>query len=97
LFLGECAANPEKGIDVETLRTCCNPGYARARCSLAAEADADAVSFLMKTETMVAWAIESNHHPVAVGTAEAAIPATGNLTLDAQIAGFAAATKPLRP
>ena len=101
-FLGRCAAKApsdarQDGIDVETLRSCCNPGYARVRCGLAAEAEGDGVSFLMKTETLVAWAIERNHHPVAVGTAEAASPATGNPTLDAQVAGFAAAMKPLRP
>ena len=96
-YLGRCAAEPEERIGIEKLRTCCNAGYARARCERAAGAEADAVNFLMKSESVVAWAIERNHHPLAAGTADAATPATGNATLDAQIAGFAAATKRLRP
>jgi hypothetical protein len=97
IFLGRCAADPAEAISVEKVRACCNPGYARVRCLRADEAEADAVNFLMKSETLIAWSIERNHHPVAVGTADAASPNTGNVTLDAQIAGFAAATKPLRP
>ena len=97
LFLGRCAVDREEEIDAVKLRTCCNQGYARVCCARAAEAEADAVTFLMKSETRIAWAIERNHHPVAVGAADPASPNTGNAVLDAQIVGFAAAMKPLRP
>jgi hypothetical protein len=69
---GECAAQPDTLIPVDTLRGCCNAGYARAICGHAAQSDADAFQFLIKSNrdgvVGVAWSIERNHHPVAVGT-----------------------------
>src|SRR5579863_8150105 len=69
---GECAAQPDTLIPVDTLRRCCNAGYARAACAHAAQSDADAFQFLIKSNSdrvaAVAWSIERNHHPVAVGT-----------------------------
>jgi hypothetical protein len=50
---------------VDKLRRCCNCGYARATC------EADAVQFLIKSDrdgvVEVAWSLERNHHPLAVG------------------------------
>ena len=72
LYGGQCAADPEALIPVERLRRCCNTGYARATCERAGQSDADALRFLVRAhrgETVeVAWAIERNHHPVAVGS-----------------------------
>lgn len=69
---GECAAQPDTLIPVDTLRSCCNAGYARAKCGHAAQSDADAFQFLIKSNSNgvvgVAWSSERNHHPVAVGT-----------------------------
>jgi hypothetical protein len=69
---GECASQPGALIPVDTLRRCCNAGYARATCAHAAQSDADAFQFLIKSNSNgvvgVAWSSERNHHPVAVGT-----------------------------
>lgn len=69
---GECAAQPGASIPIDTLRRCCNNGYARAVCGHAAQSDADAFRFLIKSHrdgaVGVAWSIERDHHPVAVGT-----------------------------
>ena len=71
-FEGFCAADPLVPVPGDTLRTCCNRGYARNLCGRAAETDADAFQFLVKARTFagveVAWSIERNHHPFAVGT-----------------------------
>jgi len=73
-YTGECAAAPGETIDRETLRRGCNVGYARAFCArAAAHSEADAVRFLARAirgnQVELAWAMERNHHPVAVGTA----------------------------
>jgi hypothetical protein len=69
---GECATQPGALIPLDTLRRCCNTGYARATCEHAAQSDADAFRFLIKSNcdgvVGVAWSIERDHHPVAVGT-----------------------------
>jgi hypothetical protein len=71
LYGGECAAQPGVLIPVGMLRRCCNTGYARAACEHAAQSDADAFRFLIKSNrdgvVGVAWSSERNHHPVAVG------------------------------
>ena len=80
LYGGQCAAAPDALVPVETLRRCCNKGYARGTCERAASAEADAARFLVKANRggtiEVAWAIERNHHPVAVGTIEVNSAAT---------------------
>jgi len=92
---GECAAQPDTLIPVDTLRSCCNTGYARATCAHAAQSDADAFQFLIKSNSDgvmgVAWSIERNHHPVAVGTllVPGAAPADG--PLERQARAYAAA------
>ena len=74
LFSGKCAAagNPGGPISADTLRECCNRGYARATCAHAATVETDAARFLIKSDrggiVEVAWAIERDHHPVQVGT-----------------------------
>jgi hypothetical protein len=72
LYGGECAAEAGALIPVDTLRQCCNAGYARESCKRAAQSDADAFRFLIKANrdgvVDVAWSSERNHHPVAVGT-----------------------------
>src|SRR5437879_2488668 len=93
LYGGCCAADPASVIPPDVLRSCCNLGYARGRCDRAAEADADSVRFIVHSHsegaTVIAWAMERNHHPIAVGKADAVDPATGNATLDAQIRAYA--------
>lgn len=73
LFTGECAAaQGPLTIPIDTLRECCNRGYARAACPRAATIEADAAQFLIKSDRggviEVAWALERNHHPLEVGT-----------------------------
>jgi hypothetical protein len=69
---GECSADPGALIPIDTLRGCCNHGYARGVCERAAQSEADAARFMIKADSadsvLVAWAVERNHHPVAVGT-----------------------------
>ncbi len=69
---GECAADPGALIPIDTLRRCCNPGYARENCARAAQSEADAARFMIKSDSdgqiNVSWSLERNHHPVAVGT-----------------------------
>lgn len=68
---GECAADPGALIPIDTLRRCCNTGYARESCERAAQSEADASRFMIRRDAdgavHVAWSIERNHHPVAVG------------------------------
>ena len=72
-FDGECASEQTAAIPPDTLQRCCNVGYARGVCQRAAQAEADAFRFLIKAAhdgtVEVAWSIERDHHPVAVGTA----------------------------
>lgn len=72
LFSGECSANPGAIIPIDLLRDCCNPGHARTSCPRAASIEPDATQFLIESDrdgiVEVAWAIEKNHHPVAIGT-----------------------------
>jgi hypothetical protein len=74
LYGGNCAAAPDQAVDPETLRRYCNFGYGRGHCSRAAQSDADAVRFMVRAArgsvVEIAWAVERNHHPVAVGSME---------------------------
>ena len=78
LYGGECEADRTAVIEPEILRRYCNFGYARGICERSAIADADAVRLLVKADTAgdagrsieLAWALERNHLPVAVGTME---------------------------
>ncbi len=69
---GECSADPGALIPIDTLRSCCNLGYARGCCERAAQSEADAARFMIKSDSagsvLVAWSMERNHHPVSVGT-----------------------------
>jgi hypothetical protein len=71
VYGGQCAADPGALIPIDTLRKCCNFGYARAACERAATAEPDAARFLIRADrdgtVEVAWSLERNHHPVAVG------------------------------
>jgi hypothetical protein len=101
LYAGRCAASPDAEIESETLRRCCNLGYARRRCERAAQADTDAVRVLVRADdgrqVQVAWAIERDHHPVAVGVETVEVvagevtPARSPTALAAQLRACAAA------
>lgn len=72
LYDGKCAIDPAAPLTIDVLTRFCNVGYARGSCERAADAPADAVRFLVRGEredgVEVAWAMERNHLPVAVGT-----------------------------
>lgn len=74
LYDGHCAADRSAVIEPDTLRRCCNFGYARGCCPRAAESEADATRFMVRaargSTVEIAWAVERNHHPVAVGCVE---------------------------
>lgn len=95
LFSGECFADPGAMIPLELLRDCCNPGHARTTCPRASSIEPDAAQFLIKSDrdgiVEVAWALEKNHHPVAVGTLQisAATPPSSE-PLNHQARAFAA-------
>ncbi len=67
------------------------------RCQCAATLHADAVQFIVKAEIegvmQIAWSLERDHHPVAVGLASETNPATGDAILDMQIQAFARITR----
>lgn len=97
LYGGECAADAMTLISVDTLRTCCNHGYARDVCARAAQSDSDAFRFAIKASQSgvidVAWSSERNHHPVAVGIlrVSSADTAAGGGALESQARVYAAA------
>ncbi|HVW87015.1 MAG TPA: hypothetical protein VHB50_20150 [Bryobacteraceae bacterium] len=68
---GVCAAEPGAMIPLDTLRECCNRGYARGSCERARSVEPDATSFMIRSDRdgviEVAWALERDHHPIAVG------------------------------
>ncbi len=103
LYNGSCAAEPTTNIDPDILGHYCNFGRARAHCPRAEQSDADAVRFLVKGEkdgtVQVAWAVERDHHPVAVGVAEVRTDETAAPVnvLDAQIRACAHAYLRNRP
>lgn len=72
IYSGACAADPLAEIAIDKLTRCCNPGYARSCCPHAAGIEADSNRFLIRAcdggSVEIAWATESNHHPLAVGT-----------------------------
>jgi hypothetical protein len=95
LYGGQCAADRNALIPDETLRRCCNMGYARTACPTAALAEADAARYLIAAERGgmidVAWALERNHHPVAVGTLHIReTSATSDEPLERQAQAYAA-------
>lgn len=100
LYSGNCAAAPDAEIQPDTLRRCCNLGYARRHCNRAAQADSDAIRVLVHADdgrsVQVAWAVERDHHPVAVGVETVEVvagetaPAGGETALAAQVRACAA-------
>jgi hypothetical protein len=74
LYGGHCAADRSAVIETDTLRRYCNFGHARGCCPRAATSDSDAVRFMVRDAhggtVDIAWAVERNHHPVAVGRME---------------------------
>ena len=76
-------------IPADVLRRCCHIGYARGVCERAAGSEADAMRFLVKSyrgggTVEVAWSIERNHHPVAVGSFEVTETMTTERPLERQ-------------
>jgi hypothetical protein len=72
IFSGGCSADPGSAIPEDKLARCCNAGYARESCPHAAAIDVDAFRLLVRADdgasVEIAWASETNHHPVALGT-----------------------------
>jgi len=93
VYAGQCAASPDAEIEPETLRRCCNRGYARRHCDRAAQADSDAVRVLVRADdgrsVQVAWAMERDHHPVAVGVETVEVVA-GEITPSGTLTALAA-------
>jgi hypothetical protein len=81
VYAGRCAADPLAEMEPDTLRRYCNRGYARGCCDRAAQSDSDAVRVLVRADNgrvvEIAWAIERDHHPVAVGIEMVEIAAGG--------------------
>jgi hypothetical protein len=94
LFAGECAASPAALVPLDRLRDCCNRGHARTSCPQAAAIEPDAAQFLVTSDrdgiVEVSWAIEKNHHPIAVGTLQVFCPTPPSATpLQHQARAFA--------
>jgi hypothetical protein len=101
-YNGECAAEPAAAIPPDTLQRCCNTGYARGVCARAGQSDADAFRFLIKAAERgtveVAWSIERNHHPLAVGTSVITeMTARSDKPLERQARAYASSLMLLRP
>ena len=81
LYAGHCSADPAAPVDPDTLRRFCNFGYARGHCERAAQSEADAVRLLVRADdgqaVEVAWSVERDHHPVAVGVESVQIGVDG--------------------
>lgn len=95
LFAGECAAGPGALVPIDRLRDCCNRGHARTSCPQAATIEPDASQFLVTSDRdgviEVSWAVEQNHHPVAVGTLQISFPGPSSAPpLQQQARAFAA-------
>ena len=94
-YSGECAAKSGVPIPVETLRSCCNRGYARGTCERAAQSEADAARFTIKADrdgfVEVAWSLERNHHPVAVGSMKFPRPENASDPMERQARAYLAA------
>ncbi len=75
-FAGCCAANPSDGFSPaeNTLKECCNLGYARRCCDRFPQEGADAVRFTVSSERdaiiRVWYVLERDHHPYANGALE---------------------------
>ena len=86
LFGGVCAGDHSAAIDFDTLRRYCNFGYARGYCKRAGQSDADAVRMMVKARrgelVEIAWSVERDHHPVAVGCMEIDMNSVANPTGD---------------
>lgn len=101
LFLPDtqaCEAQPGAVIPGDMIRRCCNQGYAREECPPAATSPADAARYLIKSDRNgvieVAWSLERDHHPVAVGTIAIAVSNAPATTLERQ--AYALASEYLR-
>jgi hypothetical protein len=75
-------------IDPDFIRRGCRRGYARHICTDAAQIEPDASQCLIKAHydhvIQVAWSLERNHHPVAVGLIEIAAGVTPQTALEHQ-------------
>ena len=94
-YSGHCWLAPQEIIGAEKLRRCCNRGYARAICGHAATAEADASQYLIHSDRdgviEVAWSLERNHHPLAVGIITVAPGQTGTTPRERQALALVAA------
>lgn len=96
LYNGVCAVAPAETLPLALLRHCCNTGYGRGTCPRAAQTENDAVRFLLRKDrgeaVDIAWSLERNHHPVAVGVIEVPVDGpSGDTPLARQAQAYAAA------
>lgn len=88
-----CDAQPDVVVDADVIRVACRRGYARESCGHAAQVEADAAQFLIRSHgegvIEVAWSLERNHHPVAVGVIGIATGYVARTTLEYQAAALA--------
>jgi hypothetical protein len=101
-YSGECASEQAALIPLDVLQRCCTVGYARGVCARAALSDADSFRFLVKAadhrSVEVAWSIERNHHPVAVGTSVLTeLTPRSDEPLERQARAYASSLMLLRP
>jgi hypothetical protein len=92
-YAGVCSAAASDPIAPDTLRKCCNVGYARRTCERAANTEADAIEFVVRAdrggEVELGWSMERNHHPLAVGVM--ILPPSPATPLEFQARAFGAA------
>jgi hypothetical protein len=83
-----CDSQPGVVVDADLVRVACRRGYARDCCTYAALVEADAAQFLIRSHDggviEVAWSLERNHHPLAVGLIEIAAGCVVQTTLERQ-------------
>ena len=92
-YAGDCASATNETIPPDTLRHCCNTGYARRVCPRVCRYRKPMrFEFVLRAdrggEIELGWAMERNHHPLAVGVM--LLPETASTPLEYQAKAFGA-------